>query len=59
MSCLVSMLFAKSGNARGWARKVASTTKGLHGLFPPLASQTRHMQRSSRTEDDDIDNALD
>eukprot|EP00959_Pyramimonas_sp_CCMP1952_P424938 8900714-Pyramimonas_sp.AAC.1 len=41
--CLVCVLIAEGGNARGCAHKVASTAKGLHGLLPPLVSEPGHM----------------
>eukprot|EP00959_Pyramimonas_sp_CCMP1952_P164266 3434069-Pyramimonas_sp.AAC.1 len=59
MSRLVGMSLAEGSNARGWMHKFMSTAKGLHGLFPPLVPQTRHVQHSSRTENDDLDNVLD
>eukprot|EP00959_Pyramimonas_sp_CCMP1952_P246120 5144133-Pyramimonas_sp.AAC.1 len=43
MCCLVCVLIAEGGNARGCVRKVVSTAKGLHGLLPPLVSQPGHM----------------
>eukprot|EP00959_Pyramimonas_sp_CCMP1952_P410817 8609455-Pyramimonas_sp.AAC.1 len=59
MSCLIDMLIAEGSNARGWMHKTMFTAKSLHGLVPPFMSQTRHMQHSSRTENDNLDDALD